>query len=74
MKKLVLVLALLLPLPSLAAVTFRAAGTFTAATTGTCTAPMPAGVAANDILLLVVETENQVQSLSTANGFVAVTG
>jgi len=59
-------------LPARAAVTYRASGTFTNSTT-TCTAPMPAGVVANDILLLVVESENQAISLTTANGFVEVT-
>lgn len=52
--------------------TYRASGTFTAAA-ATCTAPMPAGVVANDILVLVVETENEAVSLGTANGFVEVT-
>lgn len=34
---------------------------------------MPAGEVANDILLLVIESENQAISLTTANGFVQVT-
>src|SRR3970282_1380362 len=55
--------------------TYKGSGTFTAAADA-CTAPMPTGgaaPAANDILLLVVETENQATSLTTANGFVQVT-
>ena len=53
------------------AVTFEAAGTFVAGT-GAVTPGMPAGIQANDILILFVETANQAASLSTANGFVQV--
>jgi len=51
--------------------TFKAAGTFTAGT-GAITPPYPTGGGApalNDIAILVVESENQVISLTTPNGF-----
>ncbi|HEX9896685.1 MAG TPA: hypothetical protein VGA85_03385 [Dehalococcoidales bacterium] len=54
--------------------TYKGAGTFTSGT-GAITPPMPTGVAApaaNDILLLVVESENQAISLSSAQGFAEV--
>lgn len=50
---------------------YRASGTFTAGT-GSITPPYPAGMAANDICLLVVTSENQAISLTTANGFVEI--
>ena len=69
--------ALLMPLGARAAVTYASAGAaaVTPATTGTCTpATTNLGtVGANDIVLLVVETENQAISLQTANGFTEVT-
>lgn len=52
--------------------TFKAAGTFTAGT-GAITPPYPGAPnapVANDIAILVVESENQVISLTTPNGFV----
>jgi hypothetical protein len=52
--------------------TFKAAGTFTAGS-GAITPPYPTGGGApalNDIAILVVESENQAISLTTANGFV----
>ena len=52
--------------------TFKAAGTFTFGT-GAITPPYPTGgnaPAANDIALLIVTSENQPISLTTANGFV----
>jgi hypothetical protein len=52
--------------------TFKAAGTFTYGT-GSITPPYPTGgsaPAANDIAILVCESENQAISLTTANGFV----
>lgn len=54
------------------AIAFKAAGTFTAGTTS-ITPPYPTAgnaPAANDIALLVCESENQAISLTTANGFV----
>jgi hypothetical protein len=51
------------------AVTYVGSGTFTAGTAA-ITPPFPAGIAANDIALLVCESENQAISLSTPNGFV----
>jgi len=51
--------------------TFKAAGTFTAGTAA-ITPPYPTGGGApalNDIAILVVESENQVISLTTPNGF-----
>jgi hypothetical protein len=53
------------------AVTFVGAGTFVGGT-GAVTPGMPAGIQANDILLLFVETANQAASLSTANGFAVI--
>lgn len=50
---------------------YRASGTFTAGT-GSITPPYPAGMAANDVCLLVAESENQAITLTTANGFVEV--
>ena len=55
------------PIPS-----YRSSGTFTAGT-GTITPPYPTNMAANDICLLVAESENQAISLSVAQGFVEVT-
>lgn len=52
---------------------YVSAGTFVTATTGTCTPGLPAGYFPNDILLLVVESENDTNALTTANGFVEVT-
>jgi hypothetical protein len=55
--------------------TYKGSGTFTAGTTS-ITPPMPTGgaaPAANDILLLVCESENQAITLTTANGFVEIT-
>lgn len=54
-----------------AAVAYRASGTFTAGT-GAITPPYPASMAANDVCLLVVESEDQSISLSSAQGFVQV--
>lgn len=57
-----------------AAPTYKASGTFTAGT-GAITPPYPTGGSApvaNDIALLVVTSENQAISLTTANGFVEV--
>jgi hypothetical protein len=51
------------------AITYVGSGTFTAGT-GAITPPFPSGIQANDIALLVCESENQAISLSTANGFV----
>lgn len=51
------------PLPA-----YRASGTFTAGTS-TVTPPYPASMQANDICLLVVSSENQAITLTTANGF-----
>jgi len=52
--------------------TYVTQGTFTTSGT-TCTPNMPS-TSLNDILLAVGESENQAISLSTANGFVEVTG
>jgi len=54
-----------------AAAAYRSSGTFTAGT-GAITPPYPAGMVANDVCLLVVTSENQAISLTTANGFVEV--
>jgi hypothetical protein len=54
------------PLP-----TYRASGTFTAGT-GAITPPYPATMQAGDVCLLVVSSENQAISLTTANGFTEV--
>ncbi|MDO9372200.1 MAG: hypothetical protein Q7U07_06380 [Gammaproteobacteria bacterium] len=54
-----------------AAPAYRASGTFTAGV-GTITPPYPASMAANDVCLLAVESENQAISLTTANGFAEV--
>jgi hypothetical protein len=54
---------------------YKGSGTFTSGT-GTIVPPMPtagAAPAANDILLLVCESENQAITLSSAQGFVEVT-
>lgn len=48
--------------------TYVASGTFTN-NAAACTAPMPGGITTGDFLLLIVETENQAISLTTANGF-----
>lgn len=50
---------------------YRASGAFTAGT-GAITPPYPAGMVANDVCLLAVESENQAIALTTANGFVQV--
>lgn len=50
---------------------YRASGTFTAGT-GSITPPYPASMAANDVCLLVVTSENEAISLTTANGFAEV--
>lgn len=55
-----------------AAPTFVAAGAV-ASGVGTIAPAIPAGVLANDILLLFVESANQTISLTTANGFAEVT-
>ena len=55
--------------------TYKGSGTFTNGT-ASITPPMPTGgaaPAANDILLLVCESENQAITLTTANGFVEIT-
>lgn len=54
------------PLPA-----YRASGTFTSGT-GAITPPYPATMAANDVCLLAVTSENEAISLTTANGFVQV--
>ena len=54
-----------------AAPVYRASGTFTAGGAA-ITPPYPAGMVANDVCLLAVESENQAISLTTANGFVEV--
>jgi len=51
------------------AITYVGSGTFTAGTVA-ITPPFPAGTQADDIALLVCESENQAISLSAANGFV----
>lgn len=53
--------------------TYVASGTFTAGT-GAITPPYPAAMTANDVCLLVAESENQPITLSSAQGFVEVTG
>jgi hypothetical protein len=53
------------------AAAYRASGAFTPGT-GTITPPYPASMAANDVCLLVVESENQAIFLTTANGFAEV--
>ncbi len=50
---------------------YRNSGTFTAGT-GAITPPYPADMAANDVCLLAVSSENQAITLTTANGFVEV--
>ncbi|TRZ90031.1 MAG: LamG domain-containing protein [Rhodocyclaceae bacterium] len=50
---------------------YRASGTFTFGP-GTITPPYPPTMAANDVCLLAVESENQAIALTTANGFVQV--
>lgn len=50
---------------------YRSSGTFTAGT-GAITPPYPADMAANDVCLLAVSSENQAITLTTANGFVEV--
>ena len=54
-----------------AAVAYRASGTFTSSTF-TITPPYPGSMQANDVCLLVIESENQAISLSSAQGFVQV--
>jgi len=54
-----------------AAVSYRASGNFTSSTFQ-ITPPYPAGMQANDVCLLVVESENQAISLSSAQGFAEV--
>src|SRR5688572_23988929 len=51
--------------------TFVAAGGFVGSAT-TATPSLPAGIQANDILLLFVETENEPVTLSDAQGFTSV--
>jgi len=51
-----------------AAVAYRASGTFTS-NTNAITPPYPGSMQANDVCLLVVESENEVISLSSAQGF-----
>src|SRR3989344_2900064 len=50
---------------------YRSSGAFRAAT-GAIPPPYPADMAADDVCLLAVESENQTISLTTANGFVQV--
>lgn len=50
---------------------YRASGTFTAST-GAITPPYPASMQAGDVCLLVVTSENQAITLTTANGFAEV--
>src|SRR3989338_4360127 len=50
---------------------YRSSGTFTAGT-GAITPPYPVDMAANDVCLLAVSSENQAITLTTANGFVEV--
>jgi hypothetical protein len=52
-------------------VSYVTSGTF-AGGVGAVTPGMPSGIAADDILLLFVETANQAASLSTPNGFASV--
>src|SRR5437762_11189945 len=52
--------------------TYFGSGAFTFAAGAGITPPFPASTLANDIALLVVESENQVITLTTANGFVEV--
>jgi len=54
-----------------AAVAYRSSGTFTAGQ-GAITPPYPADMAANDVCLLVVTSENEPISLSSSQGFVEV--
>lgn len=54
------------PLPA-----YRASGTFTAGT-GAITVPYPGTMVAGDVCLLVVSSENQAITLTTANGFVEI--
>jgi len=51
-----------------AAAAYRSSGTFTVGT-GSITPPYPADMAAGDICLLAVTSENEAISLTTANGF-----
>src|SRR2546430_8468429 len=52
---------------------YVASGTFTAAAAAGITPPFPAGTIAGDLALLVCESENQVITLTTPNGFGEVT-
>ena len=52
---------------------FRSRGTLLNATTGVTVTP-PSGLATNDIEFLVCESQDEAISLTTANGFVEVTG
>src|SRR5262245_9971571 len=71
MKKLLL-LFLLAPTAALAQFpTYVTSGTFTNAA-GACARNMPS-TSAGQLLLLVVETENEAITLTTANGFVEIT-
>src|ERR1041385_2946104 len=55
--------------------TYKGSGTFTSGTASITPSMPPGGAApaANDILLLVCESENQAITLTTANGFVEIT-
>jgi hypothetical protein len=55
-----------------AAAAYRSSGTFTNGTTGAITPPYPADMAANDICLLAVSSENHAISLSSAQGFAEI--
>jgi hypothetical protein len=63
----------LLPIRAHAALPlYRASGTFTSGT-GAITPPYPASMQSNDVCLLVVSSENQAITLTTANGFAELT-
>lgn len=51
---------------------YRGSGNFVAGVGALTTLTFPAGMVANDVCLLVVTSENQAISLTTANGFVEV--
>jgi hypothetical protein len=72
MKRLLLIILFFSAFAQAAVPTYVASGAFAASTT-VPTCAIPAGVNPFDILLLVVESENQAISLTTANGFVEVT-
>jgi hypothetical protein len=69
---LILILLLATASPAQAVVAYRASGTFTSWVNGNTAVPYPATMAADDVCLLVVESENQAITLTTANGFVEV--